>query len=311
MMETSIPTNQPTSTMGNLKEWMRQHPLFSFFFMAYAITWIVLLPYVLAEWGLLPQASFYNFFYILHTFGPAVSAYIMVRLLEGKAGWTGIRKRIRQVRAGWGWYAFILLGIPALILFGILILPGASGSFLGLPQYFLVRYPFLFVLILFGGGPLGEEIGWRGFALPRMQSRFGPLKASLLLGLLWTFWHLEDFLTASQGGGPGTGLSTFAFNFSVFFVMVMVMSVMMTWVYNRTDGSLFIAILLHASYDAFGSTVQPLFSAPLVSATNLPFVTGFGLLALLIIILTRSRLGCPPLSSKPANNPEQPVGAQL
>jgi len=298
-MNTSPESSQSTSTSRKLQQWMRQHPLFSYFFMAYAFTWIILIPYVLSEWGILPKTSFYNIFYILHTFGPAVSAYIMIRITEGKEGWLGVRNRIKQVRAGWQWYVFILLGIPALILLGILVLPGAAASFQGLPQYFLVRYPFLFILIFFGGGPLGEEIGWRGFALPRMQSSYGPLKATLLLGVLWTFWHLEDLLTASQGGGPGTGLFAFYFHLPGFFLMVMALAIIMTWVFNHTRGSIFMAILLHASYDTFGSTVQPLFSAPIVSRTNLLFVPGFAVLALLILILTRGRLGYQPGQEQP------------
>jgi len=309
-METSKPSGQLTSGSRRLQQWMRQHPLFSFFFMAYAFTWITLIPYVLSEWSILPKASFYNLFYILHTFGPAVSAYIMLRITEGKEGWQGVRKRIRQVRAGWEWYAFILLGIPALMLLGILVLPGALASFQGLPQYFLVRYPFLFILIFFGGGPLGEEIGWRGFALPRMQSRYGSLRATLLLGVLWTFWHLEDFFTASKGGGPGTGLSAFTNQLPVFFLEVMALAIIMTWVFNHTRGSIFIAILLHASYDTFGSTVVPLFSAPIVTSTDLCVSIGTGLLALLILILTRGRLGYQPNQGKPLGSGEikaQPI----
>jgi membrane protease YdiL (CAAX protease family) len=282
---------QSASGLRDLRQWMRRHPLFSFFSMAYAFSWIIFLPYVLSEWHVLPGTSDYQLFYFLHTFGPAVSAYIMSRIMEGKEGWSGIRKRIRQVRAGWFWYLFILLGIPVVILLGILVLPGAAKSFQGLPRYFLVRYPILFVAIFFGGGPLGEEIGWRGFALPRMQSRYGPWRATMLIGVLWTFWHLEDFLTASQGGGPGTGLYSFYFHLPVFFLQVMALSVIMTWVFNHTRGSIFIAILLHASYDTFGSTVQPLFSVPIVSRTNLAYVIGFTALALVILILTRGRLG--------------------
>jgi membrane protease YdiL (CAAX protease family) len=289
---------------------MQQHPLLSFFFLAYAITWIIFSPYVLAEWGILPKASFYNLFYILHTFGPAMAAYIMFRVMDGKAGWLGLRKRIKQLRAGWLWYAFILLGIPALILLGILVLPGALASFQGLTPKLLVSYPFVFVLIFLGGGPLGEEIGWRGFALPRLQSRYGALRATLLLGVLWTIWHIEDFFTASQGGGPGTGLTAFTFNLPIFFVMVMELAIIMTWVFNHTRGSFFIAVLLHASFDAFGSTVQPLFSASIVSTTNLLFAIGFAVPALLILILTRGRLGYQPdqePSLLPAEVNAQPI----
>jgi membrane protease YdiL (CAAX protease family) len=302
-MNTSPESSQSTSNSRNLQQMMRQHPLFSFFFMAYAFTWIILIPYVLSEWSILPmpKASFYNLFFILHTFGPAVSAYIMFRITEGKEGWLNLRSRLKQLRVGWQWYAFILLGIPALILLGILVLPGALASFQGLPPNSLVRYLFLFILIFLFGGPLGEEIGWRGFALPRMQSRYGPLRATLLLGVLWTFWHLEDFLTAAQWGGSGTGLSAFYFHLPIFFLMVMALAIIMTWVFNHTGGSVFIAILLHASYNTFASTVQPLFSAPIVSRTNLLFVPGFAVLALLIVILTRGRLGYQP-------NQEQPLG---
>jgi uncharacterized protein len=300
-METSAPSIQSKVASRNLQQWMREHPLFSFFFMAYAFSWIVLLPYVLAEWTIQPKPLFYNLFYILHTFGPAVSAYIMFRITEGKEGWKHVRNSIKQVRAGWVWYAFILLGIPALMMLGILILPGALASFQGLTSKILVSYPFAFILIFFGGGPLGEEIGWRGFALPRMQSSYGPLKATLLLGILWTFWHLEDFLTASQGGGPGTGLSAFYFHLPIFMVMVMALAIIMTWVFNHTRGSIFIAILLHASYDAFGSTVQPLFSAPIVSKMNLFLLPGFVVMAILTLLFTRGRLGYQPNQGQPLN----------
>jgi membrane protease YdiL (CAAX protease family) len=286
--------SQSTSTSRNLQQLMRQHPLFSFFFMAYAFSWIILIPFVLSEWSILPKATFYTIFFIFHTFGPTLAAYIMLRITEGKEGWLHLRSRIRQLRVGWRWYVFILLVIPAVMLLGILVLPGALASFQGLPQFFLVRYPFLFILIFFGGGPLGEEIGWRGFALPRMQSRYGALRATLLLGVLWTFWHLADFLTSAQKGGPGTGLFAFTHQLPIFFLQVMALAIIFTWVFNHTGGSVFIAILLHASYDTFGSSVQPLFSAPIVTSTDLPFSIGMGVSALLILIMTRGRLGYQP-----------------
>jgi membrane protease YdiL (CAAX protease family) len=303
-MEKSESSVQSKAATRNLQQWMRQHPLFSFFFMAYAFSWIVLIPYVLAEWTIQPKPLFYNLFYILHTFGPALSAYIMLRITEGEEGWKRVRNSIKQVRAGWVWYSFILLGIPALIMLGILVLPGAQASFQGLTSKILVSFPFVFILIFFGGGPLGEEIGWRGFALPRMQSLYGPLKATLLLGVLWTFWHLEDFFTASQGGGPGTGLYAFYFHLPIFLVMVMSLAIIMTWVFNHTRGSIFIAVLLHASYDAFGSTMQPLFSAPIVAKTNLLFIPGFVVMAILILIFTRGRLGYQPNQGQPLNPAE-------
>ncbi len=262
--------------------------------MAYAFSWIVNIPFVLADWGVLPKASFYNLFFILKSFGPAVSGYIMFRIMEGKEGWRHLRSRLLQLRAGWQWYVFILLGIPVVMLLGILVMPGALASFQGVTRSTLVSFPIMFILIFFGGGPLGEEIGWRGFALPRMQSRYGALRATLLLGVLWTFWHLEDFLTFAQKGGPGTGLSPFYNQLPVFFLEVMSLAIIFTWVFNHTGESVFIAILLHASYNTFGSIAIPLFTAPSVTSTDLPLAIPMAVLALLILVLTRGRLGYQP-----------------
>lgn len=281
---------QSSSNLSNLKKFMQQHPLFSFFFMTYAFSWITLIPYILSEWSILPHISVYKIFFAINPFvGPTLAAYIMNHITGGN----NLRKRLKQFRVGWQWYVFILLGIPAVLLFGIIILPGAITSFRGLSSSFFVSYPLSFIAIFFLGGPLGEEIGWRGYALPRMQSRFGALRATLLLGVLWTFWHLPHFLTSAQRGGPGTGLSIFYINLPIFFLMVMDITIIITWVFNHTKGSLFIAILLHTSINTFG-TVQPYFSAPIVTSTDLPFLIGFSILALIILIMTRGSLGYKP-----------------
>ena len=109
---------------------MRQHPLFFFFLMAYAFSWILLIPSVLSAWGILPGD--FTVMFVLHTFGPALAAILMTGIVEGRAGLLSLRQRIRQWRAGWQWYLFSLVGIPALILFGIVVQPGALASFQGL-----------------------------------------------------------------------------------------------------------------------------------------------------------------------------------
>jgi membrane protease YdiL (CAAX protease family) len=284
-------SRQSAALSENLQHFMRQHPLFSFFFMAYAFSWIILIPYILSQWNVLPNTPVFQIFFILNPFvGPTLSAFIMSRITEGKAGFLNIRKRLRLLKVGWNWYAFILLGIPVMMLLGIIILPGALASFRGLPSSFLITYIIYFIAIFFGGGPLGEEIGWRGFALPRMQTRYGALRATLLLGILWTFWHLPHFLTTAQRGGPGSSSSIFYINLPIFFLLVMSITVIMTWVYNHTKGSLFIAILLHASINTFGMVVS-LFAAPIVTSTDLPIALGLGVLAIAILIFTRGKLG--------------------
>lgn len=274
-----------------LQYFMRQHPLVSFFFMAYAFSWSILIPYILSQWSILPDTNIFTVFFALNAFvGPTLSAYIMGRITEGKDGWLNMKKRFRRFKVGWPWYVFTLLGIPLVMLFGISILPGAMASFQGFPSGFPVKYIVYFVIIFFGGGPLGEEIGWRGFALPRMQARYGALRATLLLGVLWTFWHLPHFLTTAQRGGPGSSLSIFYINLPIFMMLVMSSAIIMTWVFNHTKESLFIAMLLHTSINTF-SLIVALFSAPIVTSTDLSVALGLGVLAIVILVFTRGKLG--------------------
>ena len=199
-MKSSLQPSQPPSSPKKLREVMRQHPLFFFFLMSYAFAWIISIPYVLSTWNILPGD--YTIAFILKPFvGPTLAAIIMTGLTEGRAGLRHLRDRLRHRWADWWWYLFILLGIPVLILLGIVIQPGTLASFQGLTPNLLWNYPVYFVAVFFGVA-LPEEIGWRGFALPRMQPRYGPLRGTLLLGLLWALWHLLYFLTPDHGGGP-------------------------------------------------------------------------------------------------------------
>ena len=290
-------SSQSTSASRSLQQIMRQHPLFFFFLMSYAFSWIILIPYLLSVWGIL-RGNF-SFLYTLKPFvGPTLAAIIMTGITEGKAGLLRLRQRLQQRRAGRQWYLFILLGIPALLLLGIVIQPEALASFQGLTLRLLVSYPVYFVIVFFGVA-LPEEIGWRGFALPRMQLRYGPLWGTLLLGVLWAFWHLLFFLTPVHGGGPGTGFATFLTNFSIFFLMVMAVAIITTWVFNHTRGSIFISNLVHASVDTPQLVWIPLFLAVDETRLNLAVLIGFGMPALLIVILTRGRLGYQPSQEQP------------
>jgi uncharacterized protein len=310
-MATSIESDRSIAASKSLNQRLRQHPLLFFFLLAYAISWILTIPVILSEWGLWPK-SIFIFFFTVKSFGPALAALIMTRVTEGPAGVLHFRRRLLQWRAGWQWYVFILLGIPALMLLGVIVLPGVLASFQGLkPVYFAVSYLISFILIFLGGGPLGEEPGWRGFALPRLQSRYGVLRANLLLGILWTFWHLPDFLTSAQGGGPGVGLAPFYTRLPLFFLMVMAFTVIFTWVFNHTGGSVFVALLLHATINTFAGAMQPLFSASIMTSSDLPFMTGMVVLAILILVLTRGRLGYQPGQAQPLGSGEVEVQPAL
>jgi hypothetical protein len=97
-MEDTKASGQPPVAPGRLQQAMRQHPLLSFFVLAYAISWVLFIPYVLSEWGVL-RGNF-TFTYILHTFGPSLAAIIVTGVTQGKAGVHRLRQRVRQWRAG-------------------------------------------------------------------------------------------------------------------------------------------------------------------------------------------------------------------
>lgn len=292
-------TYQSPSTSSGLRHALRSHPLLGFFFLAYAFSWLISLPYALATWGLL--AGDYTLGLALKQWvGPALAGLVMAWACEGPSGIVSMRRRTRQWRAGWRWYLFILLGVPAMILLGIVAQPGALANFQGVPPIVLVSYPVYFVAVFIGVG-MPEEIGWRGFALPRLQQRYGPLRGSLLLGALWAGWHLLYFLLPDHGGGPGADVAAVLINFAIFCALVMATTIIFTWVYNHTGGSVFIAALLHTAIDTPQLVWAPLFLD--VGAANstagergldLAALIAFGALALLIVALTRGRLGYRP-----------------
>ena len=126
----------------------------------------------------------------------------------------------------------------------------------------------------------------RGFALPRLQERHGPLRGSLILGVLWAAWHLPLFWSGVWT--PPTDA-----NIAMFTVMIMALTIIMTWVFNNAAGSLLIMILMHASFNTFANRVAaPLFPAPIFTDYGLlPVLIGFGITAVVLIAVTRGRLG--------------------
>jgi uncharacterized protein len=137
--------------------------------------------------------------------GPIFSAYLLTRLTEGRAGVRRWRSAFLRVRVGWIWYAIALVGVPAVIMMATFILPGAISALERPdPRAVLAFLPMLLIQLLTTG--LAEEPGWREFALPRMQRGYGPMLGTVILGGLWTGWHLPLFLSGWAMGGAGIGI---------------------------------------------------------------------------------------------------------
>src|SRR5215203_2585524 len=225
---------------------VRRHPLITFFVLTYAISWVGLPLYAAGVWPIPFLAT-----------GPLIAALIVIPLTQGRAGLRELGSRIIRWRVRWYWYA-AALGIPLTVLLvtvGLNVALGAGAPSLGATSLSTILMVFAVRLINPLDGPMGEEPGWRGFALPGLQGGRSPLAATLILALLVTIWHVPLFFL--EGGLQpsvivGGVLGPFAFTFVA------------TWLFNHTGGSVLMIIVMHATE----GTVQPgaLWSAPAAAA---------------------------------------------
>ncbi len=272
---------------------MQRHPLAWFFGLAYGVTWLLwspmlllhLPPFVAAthtpNWAVLPGIAI----------GVTGSAFLVTALTQGRAGVQRLLQRLVAWRVDLRWYAVAVLLLPlsALAVAGRSAAPTYSRPshrrrWLATPTAYLAHFVF---------GPLWEETGWRGFALPRLQHRHGPLRGTLLLGLLWSGWHFFLYLPVwFQAGNPLDGLISTA----IFVVTTTAMAFVFTWLFNNTGASLLLSILLHGSVDGTATDLQRLADQGLLSAEAAANSVGLGLtiacvlLALLLVLVTRGTL---------------------
>jgi membrane protease YdiL (CAAX protease family) len=292
LMTTMITTRTPAST-SSLKTLLARHPLRSYFTIAYMGAWIPLAVPVLAQNGLgvLPftvSDIAFVLLFILATFaGPTMGALVVTAATEGRPGLRRFLRRYVQVRFGIRWYLVALFGFPLLGLFAASVYLGAAPFVTALTQWSAIFTTYLpAVLAMMIIPALGEEPGWRGFALPRLEQLYGPLVGSLVLGLLHGVWHLPVFLLITGPAAMGP-FSAGHFVWNTF--MIMSVTVLWTWVFNNARGSIFAAILLHAAFNAAGALMRQWFPAFPASANSL----GDYLIvasAVLVVLGTRGQL---------------------
>lgn len=214
---------------------VRRHPLISFFVLTYAVAWLLWAPLVIFRNQLPGPLGFV--LGLLGTLVPSTLGLLFVGLLRGRPGVRRVLRRLVHGRIGLRWYLAVLaLAMLAPLGLGLSILMGGEAPVVDKTIFGIL---FLFAFHIFPGSALGEEIGWRGFALPRMQARQSALKASLVIGILWGSWHLPLWLTGTESHPISL--------FVPFVVSVIATSVLCTWLYNNTGGSLLIIVLFHAA----------------------------------------------------------------
>ena len=215
---------------------LKQHPFIVFVALTILISWF---PWYTSGSGFL-------------VFGPSIAGIIVIALTSGKDGMRDLKQRALRWRVGFIWWAVALFFTGLILLLSIAINTIWGGA---LPSFAFFRQEWylmpVFFLITIIGGPLGEEFGWRGFALPNLQRKWGPMVASIVIGIVWALWHFPLFFQPDaihfQIGLP---------LLPVYVVGEIVLAIIITWVYNKTGSSLLVGgIILHNADNFWATTL--------------------------------------------------------
>ncbi|URZ00527.1 CPBP family intramembrane glutamic endopeptidase [Clostridium felsineum] len=256
--------------------YIKKHEALSFIVMTYLFSWIM--------WGVV-YASYtgviskwiYNersrLLLILGSFGPTTISIFFTGILYKKEGIKKLLLRLTKWKYNPVYYIFVIGWYPIMCYITVLIYNFMNNNsnmwFGGKPNLILIST----ISILIFGGSLGEEIGWRGYLLPRFQEKSSPLKSGLLIGIVWACWHIPLFLIS--------GTSQYGIPFALFLILDIYISVLITWVFNRTNGSLIFPILIHTSYNVSLNLVHGLM--PISFLFALIWII-FGLLTTIFIV---------------------------
>jgi len=244
-------------------------PLSAYLLLTFGGAWLTWLPLVVAEYTNLVLPLPPIVLIVLGTFTPSLAALLLTWRYGGGAELRRLLGQAVAWRVSPIWYGIAIFG-PALVMLlatGVYVLLGGK-----VPDYvpFGTRWllvPLNFILVLLIGGPLAEEFGWRGYVLPALEARFSPLWASVILGVIWTAWHLPLFFisTSAQHNLP----------FGLFALLTTALCILLTWVYHGSGSSLFLVMLFHAAVNTWSG---PLMISPEAAGSIWPFA--------LVVILT-------------------------
>jgi len=223
--------------MSAIIAWTRQHRLVAFFVLAFALSWW---PWPAYAMGISPTAFF--------SCGPLLAALIVIGVTDGRAGYRDLLARMTRWRVGWRWWV-VAIGTPLAVLavatLANVAMWDAPAPDLGNLVWADIGLMFAFRFVNPIDGPLGEEPGWRAYAVPRLQQRWSPLRTGATLGVFVALWHLP--LVASGSLAPIGIAVTFA------------ITLVYVWLFNRTGGSGLMTLVFHVaqgtiSYAALGFT---------------------------------------------------------
>jgi membrane protease YdiL (CAAX protease family) len=217
--------------------------------------------------------------YLFLGWGFVFASVIMTGLTLGREGVISLLKRYLRWRVGWKWFLVAFFLEPLLIVLGVFgnaLVTGIAPDFSEIIAHELfgkgaTLWMFILPFFLIEFITNGEEIGWRGYVLPRLQAKYSSLTSTLILGVIWGFWHLPKFLTHWN-----------TLSFAWFMVHILAFSVTLTWLYNASKGSLLLVAIMHASSNTTGIFFP---MANLVSSENMGAYIGYCLFEVLVAII--------------------------
>jgi uncharacterized protein len=272
-----------------------RHQLAAYFGLTFAISWAIWLGLVVASLGIRTTAG--AVLNIAATAGPSIAALVLATALgrgqlpELLAGFSVSRLSVR-----WSVVALVLpVAMMAVAIAGSVAVFGTPGPGITVSVGGVLLVEFARVLFL--GGPLEEELGWRGFALPRLQQHRNALNASVLLGLVWGLWHIPLYFVSGTGQFETIRAGTSpAFAIGGFVGWTIGLSVLFTWLFNQTGGSLIVVILFHAAVNLAAFLPSAVGSVGAASLLNV-------LVTWIVAILVAVRFGRASLASALAVRP--------
>jgi uncharacterized protein len=224
---------------ARMREWIAGRPVIAFFVLTYAIMYVTVFTSRAVQ-GPGNALGPYSVPWFLAIFSPSISALAISAYIGGKAEVKRLLSGFTRWKVGaWPYLAaFALFGLPIAI---ALVYRAAGGAIPGVKPGLTALALAASVFFTFLSGPLAEEAGWRGFALPRLQARFGALTSSLILGVVWTCWHIPFYFL--------TGPSSLGIPFPIYLALVTTIGIFLTWLYNNTGGSLIVTVLAHFAFN--------------------------------------------------------------
>ena len=258
---------------------MKKSGLFLFILLTYLLTWAVEIPIAFSSHGL-SNIKIPKGLQTVSTLTPGLVALLLTGIFGGTNSLKLLLRQLIKWRVPFKWYAFIFITGVLISGFSLLIFLVVTKENVHVePAYSLLFYMVIFLFF----SPLWEEIGWRGYLLPRMQALFNPIQASLIIGFIWGLWHLPIYLAINPYGNK-----TILF-FLFVFIGCFPISILQTWLYNSTKGSLLLCVLFHDAINAAAGY----FYLNLTNREIRPFVISvafFACVAIWVFIKTRGTL---------------------